>query len=590
MRRKKLLWQLFPSYLVIILLSLLAATLYAANSIHEFYVRQVAYDLHVRGELLEGEVQGMLAKGDYEQANAWSRRVAKRSGMRVTLVLPSGKVVADSDHDPKTMDDHSDRPEIIAVMRGGVGKTHRYSYTLHAEMMYLAVPIRQDERLVGILRMSVLIAGMGEALRSIYLQIAMAGLAIGLVAAAFSLGVSRYITRPLEEMKRGTDRFASGDLHWRLKVPNTEELAVVAEGLNAMAAQLDERIRSLLQQRNEQEAVLSSMVEGVLAVDVEERVISINQACARLLGVKSGDVSGRSIQEAVRNTDLQEFVARALASREPVEGDIVLRDNGGRYLQAHGTVLHDGKGQGIGAVIVLNDVTRLHRLETVRRDFVANVSHELKTPITSIKGFVETLLEGAVNRPEDATRFLQIIARQTDRLNAIIEDILSLSRIEDQSEKDRIQMEKVRVKDVLRSAVQVCELQAKARDIDVELVCDEGLMARINGPLLEQAVVNLVDNAIKYSDPGKKVHLEAGDTGTELTISVRDMGSGIEREHLGRIFERFYRVDKARSRKLGGTGLGLAIVKHIALVHGGTVTVDSVPGQGSTFVIHLPVR
>jgi len=588
MQKKRLLWQLFPSYLIITLLTLLAASLYAAQSIHHFYINQLAAELFSRGKLLEQNIEEKVSAVQYLQLNDWLKQIGSDAETRITVILPSGKVIADSMHDPVVMDNHSDRPEVIRVLQGEIGQAERYSYTLHEKMMYVAMPVKKTNRIIAVLRMAISVGGISQALHDIYLQLSLAGLAIAGLATILSLMISRRITRPLEEMRRGADRFARGELNWRMPIPDTEEMAVLACSLNAMAEQLDERVRTLMRQRNEQQAVLSSMVEGVLAIDSEEQIISINNTCARLLGVQPELVIGRSIQEAVRNSELQEFINRVMTATEPIETEIILRDNGTRFLQAHGTVLNDERGNGIRAVIVLNDLTRLHRLETVRRDFVANVSHELKTPIASIKGFVETLLDGAIEQPEDARRFLEIIARQTDRLIAIIEDILSLSRIEDQSEKERIQLEKIRVCEVIQSAVQVCHLQAQAKDIQVEFSCDENLLARINGPLMEQAVVNLLDNAIKYSDQGKKVRIEVKQTPDELSISVRDMGCGIAREHLPRLFERFYRVDRARSRKIGGTGLGLSIVKHIALIHKGSVTVESIPNQGSTFIIHIP--
>jgi two-component system phosphate regulon sensor histidine kinase PhoR len=265
-----------------------------------------------------------------------------------------------------------------------------------------------------------------------------------------------------------------------------------------------------------------------------------------------------------------------------------VRNGGERFLQAHGTILHDAEDRGIGALVVLNDVTRIRKLESVRREFVANVAHEIRTPVTSIKGFVETLLDGALENPKNAEHFLNIIGRQAERLNAIIEDLLSLSRIEQETESAEIALKEGRIIDVLQAAVQLCEKKAAGKKIAVRLACEEDVSAKINPPLLEQALVNLIDNAINYSGRGSPVHVEAARGDTEIIIGVRDQGCGIAKQHLPRLFERFYRVDKARSRKLGGTGLGLAIVKHITQAHGGNVTVESTPGEGSTFRIHLP--
>jgi two-component system phosphate regulon sensor histidine kinase PhoR len=278
-----------------------------------------------------------------------------------------------------------------------------------------------------------------------------------------------------------------------------------------------------------------------------------------------------------------------LATGEPTEGEIVWYGVGERYIQVHVTPLRDGAGASIGALMVLNDVTRLRKLERVRRDFVANVSHELKTPLTSIKGFVETLLDGAIDQPDEARRFLAILAKQVERLQAILEDLLSLSRVEQDAERGEIELQDGSIEDVLRSAVQICNAQLGVKNIAATVDCPPSARARINPALLEQAAVNLIDNAIKYSEPGRSLHIEVRGGEREWAIRFVDKGCGIEAQHLDRIFERFYRVDKARSRKEGGTGLGLAIVKHIMAAHGGRATAESTPGQGSVFTLYLPL-
>jgi two-component system phosphate regulon sensor histidine kinase PhoR len=264
---------------------------------------------------------------------------------------------------------------------------------------------------------------------------------------------------------------------------------------------------------------------------------------------------------------------------------VQLTGNGRRLLTARGTSLRDARGGALGTLIVLHDITQLRQLENTRRDFVANVSHELKTPITSIKGFVETLLAGALKEPDNAGNFLRIIAKQTERLNEIIDDLLSLSRLEQEAERGQIFLTGQKLKGVLESAVHVCRPKADAKKIDIAVACPETLRGLINAPLLEQALVNLIDNAVKFSEPGGRVQVEAEGRGAEVAVRVRDQGAGIPAEHLPRIFERFYRVDAGRSRKVGGSGLGLAIVKHIALAHGGRVTVESAPGQGTIFTL-----
>jgi two-component system phosphate regulon sensor histidine kinase PhoR len=419
-------------------------------------------------------------------------------------------------------------------------------------------------------------------------SIILGGCVLICLAAALGLFTSRRISQPLQDMRRGAERFAAGDFYHRLTIPDTVELASLALTLNRMAAQLAEQIAVITQQRNEQEAILVSMREGVLALDRQERVITVNRAAEALLGAVATQAKGRSIQEVVRNVTLQRLVAAAMHSTESATADIVLRGSEERFLQATATALRDAQGQDIGVLVVLNDVTQLRHLENIRRDFVSNVSHELKTPITSIKGFVETLRDGALEHREHTERFLGIIARHAERLHAIIEDLLALSRLEQGDESYAIPRSETSLIDVVQAAILDCAAKAEAQRVTIVPTCAAELCATVNAPLLEQAIVNLLENAITYSNPDSCVWVSARQDADMLVIDVRDQGVGIPHDHLDRIFERFYRVDKARSRERGGTGLGLAIVKHIAQVHGGRVSVTSTVGQGSTFTLYIP--
>ena len=586
MARKRLVWQLFPSYLLITLISLLAVSWYASRSWRQFYLAQTAGDLENRARLIETNIRGQLAAGG-PALDQLCKELGRLTYTRFTIILPAGKVLGDTDEDPARMENHADRPEIQAAMQGGVGVSTRFSFTLGHELMYVAVPIKEQDRIVGVVRASVPMAAIAQALRSLYFRIGLGALGIALLVAILSFIISRRLTRPLEDLERGARRFALGDLDRKLPVPASEELGSLAEAMNHMAAQLEERLRTLTGQRQEQEAILAGMVEGVLALDTEGRLLTINRAGAEMLGVNPVAVQKLSLQEVVSNPDLRWFVNRLLAAQEPLEGEVTLKEDRPRVLLVRGTALRDPQGLVLGTLVVFHDITHLRRLETARRDFVANVSHELKTPITSIKGFVETLLAGALQEPENAARFLRIIAQQTDRLNEIIDDLLSLSRIEQEAERYQIAFTRGNLKGVLQAAGQGCEAKAAAKNLSLQVHCPEELRASFNAPLLEQALVNLIDNAIKFSPADSTVRVEAQRAGSEIVIRVTDQGVGISTDHLDRIFERFYRVDAGRSRKEGGTGLGLAIVKHIAQAHGGRVTVDSSPGQGSTFTLHL---
>jgi two-component system phosphate regulon sensor histidine kinase PhoR len=371
--------------------------------------------------------------------------------------------------------------------------------------------------------------------------------------------------------------------------PGWNETHELTETLNSMAAQLSERMDTVDRQQSQERAILASMIEAVLAIDSDQRVITLNEAAVDLLGIPAETALGTRIEEVVRFAGILEFIQRALDSGAPIVENLqIYGEEGERYLRAHGTRLLDGRGEDLGALVVLYDITRLHKLEIVRKEFAANVSHELKTPITSIKGFVETLLDGKLKDREETKRFLAIIAQQTERLNAIVDDLLSLARLEQSIEREEISLANHKLLPVLQSAVSACTKAAAAKEIDLRVECSAGLEAQLNPQLLEQAVINLIDNAIKYSDSRSEVRINASLQGGEIVISVEDQGCGIEGQHLPRLFERFYRVDKARSRALGGTGLGLAIVKHIAFSHKGRVEAESEPGRGSTFLILFP--
>ena len=588
-KKKRLIYQLYPSYLLIILISLTGVSWYASNAMRSFFFAQTAEVLETRANLLENRIIEHLVPLNAKSIDLTCKELGMVSATRITVVLPSGKVIGDSEEDPRSMDNHANRKEVRAAIGGNIGNSTRFSRTLQQKMMYVAVPLVKDNKILGVLRISIPVTSIDNTLKSIQRKIVLGGLLIALFAAIISLLVARRISRPLEEMKKSADRFAEGDLAHRLLVPDTKEMEALGEAMNQMAAQLDSKIKTAIRQKNELETVLSSMLEGVIAVDMDERIISINQVAARMFNDEPEKFQGQSIQEAIRVSRLQRFIKKALLSIESIiEDDIVLNHDEERVLNIHSSPLQDAGKKRIGILVVINDVTKLRRLENVRRDFVANVSHEIKTPLTAIKGFVETLHDGTVEKPEDIERFFGIIIKHINRLDAIVEDLLTLSRIEQEDTGKEIRFETGSIKDVIETAIQVCQAKADKKNIHIESVCDKEITAKIDPALLDQAMVNILDNAIKYSEKESAVYVECFSMGKEIIISIKDHGIGIAKKHLPRLFERFYRVDKARSRELGGTGLGLAIAKHIVQTHGGRINVESTPGQGSTFQIHLP--
>ena len=589
MKKKRLFWMLLPSYWVLTAIAILVVALYASHSMKNLYFQTLEKGIRTRAVLLAEQVAPLVESADYAAIDALCKRLGQSSDTRFTIIMPDGKVVGDSYENPEDMEYHDDRPEVRMALAGSSGIDTRYSRTVKQEMMYLAVPLKDASRETRCaVRASLTMTAIQGELNTMTIRVVTASLLTGILSMIVCILMVRRITTPLRGMGRAARRFAEGDFNHRVPAQQAHELDQLAESLNTMSDHLNKTLSTLSEQRNEQQAVLTSMTEGVLAIDKKERVIHMNRVAGEILDVNHKEAKHLMVQQAVRFANLQEFIKAVLGSQKPRSHDLTLRGKTEKQIQASGTVLQNAAGDSIGALVVLRDVTQLRHLETVRSDFVANVSHELKTPITSIKGFVETLLSEGWNHDAETLRFLGIINQQAGRLNAIIDDLLTLSRLE---QKDgHVMTEESNLAAMIESAIYLCQLQAGKKNIRIDMACPSDLTLSMNAPLLEQALVNLIINAVKYSDPEKKVLVLAEQQEEQVVICVKDEGFGIEHTHLDRLFERFYRVDTARSRKLGGTGLGLSIVKHIVQAHGGTIRVDSKVGTGSTFIITLPSK
>ncbi|MEX1313270.1 MAG: ATP-binding protein [Desulfotignum sp.] len=589
MKKQKLIWQIFPFFLVVIIVSLSLEAWYFNRHSRQFFLENTEKELIVRARLIELKIAGMLSEKPVqeENLNALCKHMGEAIQTRVTIVALSGRVIADSFARVATMENHRNRPEIMTAFSGGQGMAIRFSRTLDQNMMYIALPVEGPEGILAVIRTAVPLTAIEKNIQSTRNKVFLFLVFTVIAAAGICWYVTRKIIHPLEVIQKGAQAFARGDLSKRLPVPDTEELSKVARAMNQMAENLAHQIQEALDRQRELEAVHASMQEGVIAIDNQEKIITINEAAARIFNFPVSELKNKSVLEVARNYDLQTFIHTALSTHEPVEDDIRIHQDKEHVLNVHSSALWDSRDRRIGTLIILHDITRIRRLEKMHKDFAANVSHELKTPLTTLKGFIETLQAMPDSTSEDRSGFLKILEKNVHRMIELVNDLLALSHLE-RLEGTGIRFAENRLSDLIQSAVTTCGALAQAKQIQIQMVCPEDLTVRVDPVLMEQAIVNLVGNAVKYSPENARVEIVVRNPGTDVEIDVIDSGAGIAAEHLPKIFNRFYRVDKGRSRQEGGSGLGLAIVKHIIQYHNGQITVSSVKGKGTTFHIRLP--
>ena len=515
--------------------------------------------------------------------------ISRELGLRVTMISAEGKVQGDSglkDKELESVENHLYRPEVQQALAGGIGESRRFSTTLRTDMLYAAVAFGPEGHPSGVIRLAMPlgeIEKVSDHLKSTLIFSFFAAFALISIA---GYAASLFISRPLREMSLFAGSMAAGDFSKRIDIRSEDEVGDLAAAFTDMAGQVKARMEDITSMRSRLEAVLLSMFDGVMVVDAGGNILLMNMPLKELLLVK-GPVEGRRPLEVVRNVEVQDIAERALKLATGVESrEISVILDGERTLFVHATpVVRDGSTE--GAVLVFHDITGLRRLENIRKDFVANVSHELRTPISSIKGYAETLIEGALEDKDNAVDFLRIISSEAERLASLVNDLLDLSKIE--SGRIELELEPCDISLIVRKALSGQAKQAAEAGVRVSAEIPEALPRILaDEKMITQVLCNLLDNAVKYNERGGNVTVSAHDKGDLIEIGVSDTGSGIPAEDIPRIFERFYRVDKARSRELGGTGLGLSIVKHIVQAHGGDVTVSSVLGKGSTFSFTIP--
>jgi len=582
--RAKLFWKLGLTYLALLVLALFALDFYATRVFRSDALRAVD------DQLASVETAARAHPPDVQNPAALQEWVQSTSGggARVTVVASDGTVLADSAADPAKMENHANRPEVQAAIASGAGKDVRQSATLGRALVYRAYRFEPPSGSPVVIRFALPLAQVNESIVEFRRRLLLASLAMLVLGGAASLIYSRGFSARIERLKDFSHRVASGDFQPLPSDDTEDELTDLARALNETAAHLNRTIRTLTGERNQSSAILRSMIEGVAVIDSKERVVFCNRAFAEILNIDAARCEGRSLVELVRQADLLDLARRALTSADSLQGSLIIGTVMPRSFAVTATPVKALEPAANGAVIVLHDITELRRLERVRQDFVANVSHEFKTPLTAIQGFAETLLGGALEDEKNNRRFLAIIRDHAARLGRLTDDLLKLARIE--AGKLEVQYQPVSVAELVEGCAATTLFKASRRNIALNLSYPPELPAiRGDAGLLREVLQNLLDNAVQYTSPGGRVDLSAATRDHEAVITVADTGIGIPLADQERIFERFYRVDAARSREVGGTGLGLSIAKHIVEAHGGRLWVESTVGAGSQFHFSIPL-
>jgi two-component system phosphate regulon sensor histidine kinase PhoR len=581
--------KLFLTYLLISFLCLSTAGILIFLSERNRSLTQLEQSLLSQAQLLSSIFAGPLHDNlGLTNTDSLADELSHRIQGRITIIDKDGKVVADSYQSGKdllSMENHKSRPEVALALQNKVGKSIRYSYTIKTDMLYVTSPIKVDSKIIGVARLALPLTDLKHQQNSIIYIIFIAVLVAFIFSLFLSFGFSSRVTQPLRQMMHIGKRISQGDFDQKVKVKTRDEIEELGEILNQMSAELSQKIAHITEDKSQLHSILSSMIEGVLAVDSQGRVLLVNAALSQTFELDTS-FYGKTYYEIIRNPDLNQFIHQVLSNRREEKKEIAFIHPKPKDFMIQSAMVEQSGPGAILAIFVFHDITELRKTERIRKDFVANVSHELRTPLTSIKGFVEALKDGAMNSPEQSTRFLSIISQHTDRMNKIISDLLQLSQIE--SKEVELKIEPFPLKELVEEVVYSLKRSADQKSQSIEInLHSEGQKVLGDKYRINQALTNLVDNAIKYTPERGNIKIQSRDKGDFVEIAVIDNGIGIPPNDLARIFERFYTVDKGRSRELGGTGLGLSIVRHIIEAHGGTVNVRSQAGKGSEFSFTL---
>ena len=590
----------YRNKLALILIMMIGFTLIVSGIIAANRIRQ--WQMESLEQSMERDIRMILSTIPWKTEGTWEERVGyftaqagmlkEQTGLRVTFIDPEGRVLGDSDAEASQMGNHLNRPEIRdALETGKTGTSVRTSSTFNEELIYVAAPLYDGDTLKGLVRLSTPLDEAKSHIRQMWSHLFAAFILLFFAASIISYRAALELTRPLDKIMRVANQIAQKNYKTRVDRLPKDELGQLGKAINKMASSLEQQVERLQENEARLKSVLDNMNVGVLMIDKEERIVLVNPSAEEMLGFTHRELYGRKYDRAKQPIELTRLIEESLKQRAFIRDEIVLYFPNERIIEVNLVPMSARDGEWGGILVALHDITDLRRLEKVRSEFVANVSHELKTPVAALKGFAETLLAGAIDDRETARSFLQIIHDESERLNRLIMDILELSKIE--SKRIPLNFSPVHLSEFVGQTLEMMKSEAQKKQISLSMEVPESLYLEADEDRLRQILINLLSNGISYTPNGGSVKVTAetiqDGENEKVRISVKDTGIGIPKSDLPRIFERFYRVDKARSRSSGGTGLGLSIVKHLVELHKGTIHVESRQGLGSTFMIDLPV-
>ena len=575
--KKTIFTKVFSAFLLLIGLLSTIILLYSFNTIRTHYIATLTSDLQNLGTTLLLKVTPLYGESRFDELDSMVKQLGNEINTRITVIDGEGVVVADSEKDPNMMENHKFRPEILQVLQGEVGTSLRFSTTVKEEMLYVALPVERNGKTSGVLRVSLFLSDINRLINTVKRNIFYSALIIAFISLLGAFIFSRNLSKPISELNAASHKVAAGDFDVRVFSKNRDEIKELGDSFNYMVEKIRELFTQLSLKKEQLNSIISSMQEGLLVFDKSGKILLSNESFKKI--VQESAIEGHYYWEAVRVPQFGELIKKVTEEgRSSIAEELPLQD---KYFICSVTFIASREE----TVVILYDITEMKNVEKIKKDFVVNVSHELRTPLTAIKGFVETLEESV---EAENKHYVEIIKRNTDRLINIVEDLLVLSELEEKG--TTLELEEIHLEEMIERILKIFEPRMKEKNLKRVVNIKDALPPiKADAFKLEQALINLIDNAIKYTEEGT-VALSLKQVDKRVIIKVQDTGIGIPEEHIPRIFERFYVVDKSRSKRLGGTGLGLSIVKHIVLLHNGTLQVESPPSQGTTLSISLPIE